>query len=54
MRETEPVVEEQAEEAPLLSDDLPATDMPELDPTDNDGELPALEAEPAEDSGSEQ
>ena len=52
--ETEPVVEEQAEEAPLLSDDLPATDMPELDPTDNDGELPALEEEPVEDSGGEQ
>ncbi len=48
------MVEEQAEEAPLLTDDLPATDMPELDPTDNEGELPALEAEPAEYSGSEQ
>ena len=52
--ETEPVVEEQVEEAPLLSDDLPATHMPELDPTDNDGELPALEEEPVEDSGGEQ
>ena len=52
--ETEPVAEEQAAEAPLLSDDLPATDMPELDPTDNEGELPALEEEPTEDSSSEQ
>ncbi len=53
--ETEPVVEQQAEDAPLLSDEeLPATEMPELDPTDNEGELPALEEEPTEDSGSEQ
>ena len=52
--ETEPVVEEQAEDAPLLSDDVPATGMPELEPTHNDGELPALEEEPTEDSSSEQ
>jgi preprotein translocase subunit SecG len=53
--ETEPVVEQQAEDAPLLSDEeLPATEMPELDPTHNEGELPALEEEPTEDSSSEQ
>ena len=53
--ETEPVVEQQAEDAPLLSDEeLPATEMPELDPTRNEGELPALEEEPTEDSSSEQ
>jgi preprotein translocase subunit SecG len=52
--ETEPVVEEQAEDAPLLSDDVPAMEMPELEPTHNEGELPALEEEPTEDSNSEQ
>ncbi len=52
--ETAPVVEEQAEEAPLLSGDQPATEMPELDPTGNDGKFPAFEEEPTEDSGSEQ
>ncbi len=52
--ETAPVIEEQGDEAPLPSVELPDTDMPELDPTDNDGELPALEEEPVEDSGGEQ
>ena len=52
--EAEPVVEQQAEDAPLLSDDVPATEMPELEPAHNEGELPALEEEPTEDSSSEQ
>ncbi len=52
--ETAPVVEEQVDEEPVLNDELPDTDMPALETEKDSGELPALEEEPAEDSGSEQ
>ncbi len=52
--ETAPVVEEQVNEEPVLNDELPDTDMPALETEEDGGELPALEEEPAEDSGSEQ
>ncbi len=52
--ETAPVVEEQVDEEPVLNDELPDTDMPALETEEDGGELPALEEEPAEDSGSEQ
>ena len=52
--ETTPVVEEHAEEAPLPGDELSASDLPELEPAGDEGELPALEDGPAEDSSNEQ
>ena len=47
--ENAPVVEEQADEVPALSDDTPVSDLPELEATDDAGDLagdlPALEEE---------
>ena len=51
--ETAPVVEEQSDEVPALSDEVPDTDMPALEPEADSGELPDLEEEPAEDNNSE-
>ncbi len=51
--ETAPVVEEQSDEVPVLSDELPDTDMPALEPAEDNGELPDLEEEPVEDNNSE-
>jgi preprotein translocase subunit SecG len=48
-----PLVEEQSDEVPAPSDALPGTEMPALEPTDDNGELPDLEEEPVEDSNSE-
>ena len=50
-----PVLEEQLEEAPEISDELPVSDMPSLEPADEVAEdtidLPALEDEPDTDDG---
>ena len=47
-------IEEQMEEAPELSDELPVEDMPSLEPVDDTSDLPALEGEPAgEDDGTQ-
>mgnify|MGYP001817824630 CR=1 FL=1 len=47
--ENAPVVEEQADEVPTLSDDTPVSDLPELEATDDAtdlaGDLPALDEE---------
>ena len=47
--EDAPVVEEQADEVPTLSDDTPVSDLPELEATDDAtdlaGDLPALDEE---------
>jgi len=51
--ETAPLVEEQSDEVPVLSDELPDTEMPALEPAEDNGELPDLEEEPAEDDSSE-
>ena len=51
--DTAPLVEEQSDEVPVLSDELPVTEMPALEPAEDNGELPDLEEEPAEDDSSE-
>jgi len=51
--DTAPLVEEQSDEVPVLSDELPDTEMPALEPAEDNGELPDLEEEPAEDDSSE-
>ena len=38
-----PVVEEQVDEAPAMSEDMPISDMPSLEPTEDSGELPVLD-----------
>jgi len=55
--EDAPVLEEQVEEAPAISDELPVSDMPSLEPvdevTEDTSELPALEEEPAAEDGTQ-
>ena len=46
--EDAPAVEAEADEVPELSDEMPVSDMPTLEPTDDDVELPALDEAPAE------
>ena len=44
------VVEEQLEEAPVINEDMPVSDMPSLELADDEPAIPALEEEaPAED-----
>jgi preprotein translocase subunit SecG len=46
------VVEEQVEEAPVINEDMPVSDMPSLELADDEPVIPALEEEvPAEDQG---
>jgi preprotein translocase subunit SecG len=46
------IVEEQVEEAPVINEEMPVSDMPSLEPADNEVAIPALEEEaPAEDPG---
>lgn len=50
--EDAPVIEAGADEVPELSDEMPVSDMPALEPTDDDVVLPRLEdpsAEPEQD-----
>jgi preprotein translocase subunit SecG len=37
-----PIIEEQADEPPVASDELPISDMPSLEPAKDAGELPAV------------
>ena len=46
--EDAPAVEAEADEVPELSDEMPVSDMPSLEPTDDIVELPALEEAPVE------
>ena len=46
--EDAPPVEEVIDEVPELSDELPVSDMPSLEPTDDDVDLPTLEEAPEE------
>ena len=46
--EDAPIIEEQAEETPELSDELPVSDLPSLEPAEDLADLPALEEPPAE------
>ena len=46
--EDAPAVEVEADEVPELSDEMPVSDMPALEPTDDGVELPTLEEAPAE------
>jgi len=46
------VVEEQVEEAPVINEEMPVSDMPSLELADDEAAIPALEEEaPAEDPG---
>jgi len=45
--EDAPIIETTADEAPDLSDELPVSDMPSLEPVEEPGDLPALEEQPA-------
>lgn len=45
--EDAPIVEEEAEAVPELSDELPVSDLPTLEPTDDAPELPSIEEPPA-------
>ena len=46
------VVEEQAEEAPVMNEDMPVSDMPSLELADDEAAIPVLEEEaPVEDQG---
>jgi preprotein translocase subunit SecG len=45
--EDAPIVEEEAEPVPELSDELPVSDLPSLEPTEDSLELPSLEEPPA-------
>jgi preprotein translocase subunit SecG len=45
--EEAPIVEEEAETVPELSDELPVSDLPSLEPTEDSLELPSLEEPPA-------
>jgi preprotein translocase subunit SecG len=45
--EDAPIVEEEAETVPELSDELPVSDLPSLEPTEDSLELPSLEEPPA-------
>ncbi|MGB5333604.1 MAG: preprotein translocase subunit SecG [Woeseiaceae bacterium] len=44
--EDAPIVEVAPETAPALSDELPVSDLPSLEPTEDPLDLPALEQEP--------
>jgi len=46
--EDAPLIEAEGEELPELSDEMPVSDMPSLEPTDDDVDLPTLEEAPAE------
>jgi preprotein translocase subunit SecG len=46
--EDAPAVEAEVDDVPELSDEMPVSDMPSLEPTDDSVELPALEEGPAE------
>ena len=46
--EDAPVVEVEADEVPELSDEMPVSDMPSMEPTDDSVELPTLEEAPVE------
>jgi preprotein translocase subunit SecG len=43
-----PVVEADVDEVPELSDEMPVSDMPSLEPTDDSIDMPQLEEAPAE------
>jgi preprotein translocase subunit SecG len=45
--EDAPIVEEEAEAVPELSDELPVSDLPTLEPTEDASELPSIEEPPA-------
>ena len=45
--EDAPAVEAEAETAPELSDEMPVSDLPSLEPTEDSVDLPSLEEEPA-------
>ncbi len=46
------IVEEQTEEAPVISEETPVSDMPSLELSDDEPAIPALEEDvPAEDQG---
>lgn len=46
------IVEEQVEEAPVINEEMPVSDMPSLELSDDEPAIPALEEEaPAEDQG---
>jgi len=46
------VVEEQVEEAPVINEEMPVSDMPSLELSDDEPAIPALEEDvPAEDQG---
>ena len=46
--EDAPIVEEEVQTAPELSDELPVSDLPTLEPTEDSLDLPTLEEPPAE------
>ena len=46
------IVEEQVEEAPVINEEMPVSDMPSLELSDDEPAIPALEEDvPAEDQG---
>lgn len=45
--EDAPIIENTVDEAPEISDELPVSDMPSLEPVEEPGDLPALEEQPA-------
>lgn len=45
--EDAPIIENTVDEAPEISDELPVSDMPSLEPVEEPGVLPALEEQPA-------
>ena len=46
------VIEEQVEEAPVINEEMPVSDMPSLELSDDEPAIPALEEDvPAEDQG---
>lgn len=51
--EDAPLIEAEADEAPELSDEMPVSDMPSLEPTDEAVDLPALEEEAPADPNQE-
>ncbi len=53
IEETQPV-DEQVDVVPDIADEIPANDVPALEATQDDSDLPSLEEEPAEDSGNSQ
>ncbi len=46
--EDAPALEEEVETAPELSDEMPVSDLPTLEPTEDSTDLPTLEEPPAE------